>query len=74
MGIELLELKSRVAARFSQWKQMRQHFDEGPEQSEPMPVPRGKVVGGTSAINGQVILRGVPEDYDSWAEMGNDES
>ena len=38
-----------------------------------MPVPRGKVVGGTSAINGQVILRGAPEDYDSWAEMGNDE-
>ena len=44
-----------------------------PEQDEPMPVPRGKVVGGTSAINGQVILRGVPEDYDSWAELGNDE-
>ena len=44
-----------------------------PEQTEPMPVPRGKVVGGTSAINGQVILRGVPEDYDSWAAMGNDE-
>ena len=44
-----------------------------PEQEEPMPVPRGKVVGGTSAINGQVILRGVPEDYDSWAALGNDE-
>ena len=44
-----------------------------PEQTEPMPVPRGKVVGGTSAINGQVILRGVPEDYDSWAALGNDE-
>ena len=44
-----------------------------PEQTEPMPVPRGKVVGGTSAINGQVLLRGVPEDYDSWAAMGNDE-
>ncbi len=38
-----------------------------------MPVPRGKVVGGTSAINGEVILRGAPEDFDSWAEMGNDE-
>ncbi len=44
-----------------------------PEQSEPMPVPRGRVVGGTSAINGQVILRGVPEDYDSWAALGNDQ-
>ena len=44
-----------------------------PEQDEPMPVPRGKVVGGTSAINGQVILRGAPEDFDSWAELGNDQ-
>ena len=38
-----------------------------------MPVPRGKVVGGTSAINGQVLLRGVPEDYDGWAALGNNE-
>lgn len=36
-----------------------------------MPVPRGYVVGGTSAINGQVFLRGVPEDYDLWAAAGN---
>ncbi len=42
-------------------------------QSEPMAVPRGRVVGGTSAINGQVFLRGVPEDYDRWASWGNDE-
>ena len=35
-------------------------------------IPRGKVTGGTSAINGQVFLRGVPEDYDSWAAAGND--
>jgi choline dehydrogenase len=42
-------------------------------QSEPVAVPRGKVVGGTSAINGQVFLRGVPEDYDRWASWGNDE-
>ena len=38
-----------------------------------MPVPRGKATGGSSAINAQMFLRGVPEDYDSWAEMGNDE-
>lgn len=43
------------------------------QQDAPMPVPRGKVVGGSSAINGQVFLRGVPEDYDAWAAMGNDE-
>jgi len=42
-------------------------------QTEPVNVPRGKVVGGTSAINGQVFLRGVPEDYDRWASWGNDQ-
>ena len=36
-------------------------------------MPRGKVTGGSSAINGQVFLRGVPEDYDTWASWGNDE-
>ena len=44
-----------------------------PQQGASMPVPRGKVVGGSSAINGQVFLRGVPEDYDNWAALGNDE-
>ena len=39
----------------------------------PMRVPRGKVTGGSSAINGQMFLRGVPEDYDAWAAMGNDQ-
>ena len=43
------------------------------EQTEMLPAPRGKVVGGTSAINGQVLLRGVPEDYDSWAAEGNEQ-
>lgn len=42
-------------------------------QTAPMLVPRGKAVGGTSAINGQVVLRGTPEDYDDWAARGNDE-
>ena len=41
--------------------------------AEPMMVPRGRVTGGSSAINGQVFLRGMPEDYDSWASKGNDE-
>ena len=43
------------------------------DRPNDMYAPRGKVVGGTSAINGQVFLRGVPEDYDSWATEGNDE-
>jgi choline dehydrogenase len=43
------------------------------DAAEPMMVPRGRVTGGSSAINAQIFLRGVPEDYDSWASMGNDE-
>jgi len=43
-----------------------------PEQPN-LTIPRGKATGGSSAINGQVLFRGIPEDYDGWAEMGNDE-
>jgi choline dehydrogenase len=32
--------------------------------------PRGKVLGGSSAINGGVYTRGLPQDYDGWAQMG----
>lgn len=38
-----------------------------------VPIPRGRVVGGSSAVNGQIFLRGAPEDYDAWAAAGNDE-
>ena len=50
-----------------------QFLGKATESAPPMLVPRGKVTGGSSAINGQVFLRGVPEDYDTWAEMGNDQ-
>ena len=43
-----------------------------PQQSAPIPLPRGKATGGTSAINGQFLLRGLPEDYDNWAAWGNE--
>ena len=32
--------------------------------------PRGRVIGGSSSINGMVWLRGHPGDYDTWAQMG----
>ena len=34
-------------------------------------VPRGKILGGSSSINGTAFVRGQPQDYDSWAQMGN---
>lgn len=47
-------------------------------ETEPEPAlngrrirwPRGRVLGGSGAINGLVFLRGSPRDYDRWAEAG----
>lgn len=33
--------------------------------------PRGRTLGGSSAINGLIAIRGHPEDYDAWAAAGN---
>jgi len=35
-----------------------------------VPLPRGKVTGGSSAVNTSIALRGQPEDYDEWAAAG----
>ncbi len=47
-------------------------------QTEPEPhlnnrrlgTPRGKVIGGSSSINGMVYVRGHARDFDTWSEMG----
>jgi choline dehydrogenase len=47
-------------------------------QSEPEPhlgnrrlaCPRGKVIGGSSSVNGMVYVRGHARDFDTWAQMG----
>ncbi|MEY2953682.1 MAG: hypothetical protein RLZZ401_1769 [Pseudomonadota bacterium] len=36
-----------------------------------IPFPRGKAIGGTSAINAMVAMRGDPLDFDHWRDLGN---
>lgn len=35
-----------------------------------LPYPRGKVIGGSSAINAMIYMRGQAADYDAWRDMG----
>jgi len=41
--------------------------------SPRLPQPRGRVVGGSSAVNTCIALRGQPSDYNEWADLGLDE-
>jgi len=40
--------------------------------SRTMSVPRGKVMGGSSTVNGGVFVRATAADFDRWAGLGND--
>ncbi|MES2129057.1 MAG: GMC family oxidoreductase N-terminal domain-containing protein [Pseudomonadota bacterium] len=41
-------------------------------RGSPMFLPRGRGLGGSSAVNGMVYIRGLARDYDEWAALGNE--
>jgi choline dehydrogenase len=43
----------------------------GRQADNPFPLPRTRIVGGTTTVNGCVWLRGSAADYDGWSECGN---
>ncbi|MEC3951399.1 GMC family oxidoreductase [Sphingobium sp. HWE2-09] len=65
----------RLALGFHSW---RYPHTSWAYQTEPEPhlndrrvlLPRGKVLGGSSTINGMLYSRGHPADYDTWRQMG----
>ena len=60
-------LKAMILPQFNwnYWTEEEPHLD-----GRKMPMPRGKVMGGSGSINGMFAMRGHSSDYDHWAQMG----
>lgn len=67
LRMPLAFLKAMPDPRFNwtYWTQPEPHLD-----GRVMPLPRGRVMGGSGSINGMFAMRGHPLDYDQWAQMG----
>lgn len=67
-----IEIPSFVAAAIGR-EETNWRFETVPQAGmagRRIPVPRGRVVGGSGSINGMVYFRGHPTDYDDWADAG----
>ncbi|MDB5717611.1 MAG: choline dehydrogenase, partial [Sphingomonas bacterium] len=67
----------RLALGFHSWRypQTNWSYVGEPEphlNGRTLPIPRGKVLGGSSTINAMLYSRGHPRDYDLWRQMGCD--
>ena len=77
-GEEPLVAQVPAFANFMQGSSIDRKCGTQPEQmacrslkNSVCPLPRGKVMGGTSTINGMIYIRGNKEDYNNWAQLGN---
>ncbi len=55
------------------WKSFNWGYEIAPQKhmdDRTIPWPRGRVLGGSSSINGMMYMRGNRADYDQWAQMG----
>lgn len=64
-GIMELIPPTKTKFNWAYWTAAQKHLND-----RRLYWPRGKVVGGSSAINGMVYIRGHASDYDRWAQMG----
>jgi len=62
-GIRVLYTSAKYNWRF--WTEPQAHLN-----NRKIYIPRGRVVGGSSAINSMIAIRGNAADYDSWAAQG----
>ena len=60
-------IKAKSKHNWGFWTEPEPHMD-----GRRLYQPRGKGLGGSSAINGMVYIRGHPRDYDQWRQMGLD--
>src|SRR5690349_12930146 len=74
----LFQIPGAVAIMHST-PQLKKYFDWGyksvPQESawdRQVPQTRGKVLGGSSSVNGMLFVRGNRQNYDDWAAEGND--
>jgi choline dehydrogenase-like flavoprotein len=73
MGVPSLRTLSGHPVSLLTSKHNWQFVARATETAPLMPVPRGKVMGGSSAINSSAFYRGIPEDFAAWAAGGNDQ-
>ncbi|MBC8944960.1 GMC family oxidoreductase [Xenorhabdus indica] len=64
-GERFSELVHSLASPQNDKQQDRKH-----KKRNPFNYRAGKVLGGSSAVNGAIALRGFPSDFDQWAQMG----